>query len=364
MPGESAKEFPTSVTCSTIHSLAYQNTVKSLGLKVGFFSYRDIQQRMTFEKKILIIETLRKYCLSKYISVDDYIAAERIDETTGTTVKKYLGLMKSGAIDCTHDFYLKMYHILLASGSIKHNTFDIVMVDEFGDITAVSLEIFRLLPAVKKVAAGDTKQAIYSFNETINGFVHMGDEGIHLPLSQSFRCSSQIANRIQKFCRTFMDERMDFKGMDYTDEDYSGSKTSAFISRTNATLIGEMIKLNKIGKPYGLTRPAKSIFELPLGIITLNSKGWIKVPQYKFLEADYRDYHASQALQSNGSFMAYLAEIYSDDISIKTAISLLMKHSPRTIIETHDAAKSHEGGNHSHLLMTAHSGKGKLKIIL
>ena len=235
--------------------------------------------------------------------------------------------------------------------------FDIIMIDEFGDITAVSLEIFRLLPAIKKIAAGDTNQAIYTFNHTINGFHQMKNEGIHLPLSQSFRCSTSIAKRIESFCKSFIDPKMDFKGMDYTNEELSNIKTSAFIARTNSSLIGEMIKLNKLGKPYGLTRPAKSIFELPLGLITLNAKGFIRVPQYKFLESDYGDYIRSPKLQEK-SFFSYLADIYSEDIGIKTAIALLMKHSQRIIIETHDLARSHEKGKHDHILMTAHSGKG------
>lgn len=713
---EASKKFPSSITCSTTHSLAYQNTVRPFGLRVGFFGYRDIQVRMPFEKKILVVESLKDYCLSRFVSIDEYIKDRQLKYDIAEPLKKYLGLMKQGTIDSTHDFYLKYYHILLSSGSIKHDNFDLIMLDEAGDLNEVTLEIFKLLPATKKVMVGDpcmpgetkvntstgwrrldsivkdlesnkqvlvrsynkkdqkfefknalnpirsgikqcylvktirgsvectsnhkiltskgyvrtdelktgdiilkdndkklqntkhqvnadqyqlligsflgdghidyqdklkqsarltithsehqleyltwkanafnstakktqeskshfinnskcitsaqytaqsklfvlertisieavrdidalglaiwvqddgslrnkynadnkklsitidsnsftynehltlqrillnnfnleasiqkTKQYyrlsfnkensllllsiinpyisdsfvgkfkhessivrnldkstpahaadvllkvvptgrketydievednhnfiasktaqkqtacgiivhncqnIFQFNKTINGFRAMANEGIHLPLSQSFRVDSNIAKLIQGFCREFMDPKMVFKGIDFTSEQRANIKTTAFISRTNGTLISEMIKLNQLGKPYGLTRPAKSIFELPLGLISLNKTGTIKLPQYKHLEEDYRDYHNNERLQEK-SFYGYLSELHSDDISIKTALGAIMKHGPKSIIETFEKAKSHEGGNQNHTLCTSHSSKG------
>lgn len=354
---EASKKFPSSVTCSTTHSLAYQNTVRTFGLRVGFFGYRDIQVRMPFEKKILVVESLKDYCLSRFVSIDEYIKDRQLRSDISEPLKKYLGLMKQGTIDSTHDFYLKYYHILLSSGSIKHDNFDLIMLDEAGDLNEVTLEIFKLLPATKKVMVGDPFQNIFQFNKTINGFRAMADHGIHLPLSQSFRVDSNIAKLIQGFCREFMDPKMVFKGIDFTIEQRANIKTTAFISRTNGMLISEMIKLNELNKPYGLTRPAKSIFELPLGLISLNKTGTIKLPQYKHLEEDYRDYHNNERLQEK-SFYGYLSELHSDDISIKTALGAIMKHGPKSIIETFEKAKSHEGGNQSHTLCTSHSSKG------
>lgn len=354
---ESAKKFPKTITCSTTHSLAYQNTVKTFGLKVGYFGYRDIQVRMPFEKKILVVESVKDYCLSKFVSINDYIKDRKLTIDLSEPLKKYLGLMKQGTIDCTHDFYLKYYHILLANRVIQHDNFDLIMLDEAGDLNEVTLEIFKLLPATKKVMVGDPFQNIFQFNKTINGFKAMAGIGIHLPLSQSFRVDAGIARRIEHFCREFLNPDMEFKGMTYTTEQLMNVKTTAFISRTNGALINEMIKLNRLQKPYGLTRSAKTIFELPLGLITLNKNGTIKVPQYKHLEEDYRDYHSSARLQEK-SFYSYLSELHTDDVSIKTALGAIMKHGPRTIITTFEKARSHEGKNNTHTLCTSHSSKG------
>ena len=355
---ESSKKFPATITCSTTHSLAYQNTVRPFNLRVGFFSYRDIQNRISFEEKILVIESIKDYCLSKFINIKDYISDRRINDKVGKVIIKYLGLMKNGTIDSTHDFYLKYYHLLLANGTITHENFDIVMLDEAGDLNEVTLEIFKLLPATKKIMVGDDKQNIFQFNKTINGFKVMAGHGTDMVLSKSFRVSKQIANSIQFSRQGFLDPNMKFEGMDYSEEQLANIKTTAFISRTNSTLINEMIKLNDRNEDYGLTRKAKVIFELPLGIISLKANGMIKIPQYKFLEHDYNDYYGSPSLQESKSFYGYLGEVYAEDVAIKTAIALIAKHGPRVIINTFESAKSHEGKANHHILTSSHASKG------
>jgi len=172
---EAATKFPKGISCMTTHSLAYQNTIKPYGMTVGIFNWKSISEYMRYEVKLIVIDMLNDFCLSEYTKFDDFLDASPelrphmngIDKKIVPAVKKYLTAMISGEIDITHAGYLKMYHMLLANGQVKHKEFDLIMLDECGDINPVTLEIFKILPSPKKVMVGDENQNIYTFNKTI-----------------------------------------------------------------------------------------------------------------------------------------------------------------------------------------------------
>jgi hypothetical protein len=74
---------------------------------------------------------------------------------------------------------------MLVEGTAKCD-YDLVILDEINDTTAVALEIFRLIPAAKKIGLGETNQAIYQFLNLVNGFEEMADEPV-LYLTHSWR---------------------------------------------------------------------------------------------------------------------------------------------------------------------------------
>ena len=319
---ESAHKFPDTVTCSTTHSLAYRSTVKPYKLTVGFFSHRDVKVSVTYEDKVAIVDTLRDFCLSPHTSIDDYTLSTAVSPVIAKHVKEYLSQMQSGSISCTHDFYLKMFHILLDNGSLVFDTFDLLMLDEAGDLNPVTLEIFKLLPATRKLMVGDEHQNIYIFNGTINGFEEVGDDCTHMRMTQSFRVSAPIAEQIQTFCRRELDPEMVFKGIPIEDKSIH---SSAFISRTNGALISEMIDLNNTKTPYNLIRTAKQIFQLPLILIGLKPQGFVANPQFKFLQEETNTYAASRALKTTyPTLYSYLLKTHSEDITLRSAISLIM----------------------------------------
>lgn len=354
---ESKSKFPDSITCMTTHSLAYQNTVKPYKLNIGFFSYRDIKERMPFEDKILVIDTLDKFCTSKYLKVSSYCEDHNISESVAKHVGSYMNKMKSGELTVTHGFYLKYYHMLLASGAIEHEPFDLIMLDESGDVNPVTLEIFKLLPSNKKVMVGDQAQAIYTFNGTINGFKAMSNIGEQLTLSQSFRVHASIAKNIEKFMCEYIDELSVFKGIEHED---MSIKSTAYISRTNGVLIAKIIDCIKTGTAFNLTRPAKSIFELPMILMNLKPSGFISAPQWKFLQDDVNTYYSSSQIQNHyTSALAYIAAEHAFDSSIATACNLLRNNDYNEITNAFKHAKLHEKDKtHALTLGTAHSMKG------
>ena len=458
--------------------------------------------------------------LSREITIADFVEKyykDKVSEDEIILMRDYFIKMKEGKIECSHDFYLKLFHILMHHKIIKTPEYDILMMDESGDITGVSLEIFKLIRANKKVMVGDSClpgnskiktstgwrnilsivkdieskkevkvwshnnnsdtfefkkvigslrtgkkqcyklkttrsslectsnhkiatpygykrldelkigdsvhsepevgsfvitvdvitsvektrttetydievkdnhnfvasmtaqkstacgilvhncQNIYSFNQTINGFEALSDEGEQLTLSQSFRVSTSLAPYVKEFCNTYLDPHMDFEGFPYKAMPEQKDITMFYIARTNSGIISRMIELDLQGRRYNLTRPVYSIFALPLLLLRLNKTpdSEIREPEFKFLEADMKEWMTNPDVRkTNESPLAYILSQHSDDTNISSAMNLLRKFSPWQIIQTYQNAKSHEKSSTTYKITvtSAHSSKGLTKI--
>lgn len=353
---EASSKFPKTTHCMTTHKLAYAATVRPYKLKLGNFTYRSITERIDYDDKILVLDSIKEFCLSKYTNFQDFAAANGISSKISNICIAYLHRMQTAQIECTHEFYLKFFHILLADGTIEYEPFDFLMLDEAGDLNEVTLEIFRLLPSPKKIAVGDPFQNIYTFNYTINCFEVLKDEGTLFRMSQSFRVADYIANRISKFCTKYLDPDMKFEGIPITN---TTIKTRSFITRTNGALIAKMIELNRQNIPYGLVRSANEIFRLPLMLVNIKYQGFITEPSYKHLQTDIDDWFETDELQDKYStVLSYLLHLYEDDVQLSQAITLVLKHKKAAIMNAYSEAKKHEKTTQSYILATAHSCKG------
>ena len=351
----SQSKFPRSIDCRTTHSLAYRATVTTLGLRVGFFGPRDITEKLSYTDKYLITEDLKEFCLSKYLTYDEY--AEDSGRINAKLVNKYLNLMTNGKIECTHDFYLKMFHIALAEDSVVCPDYGLVMLDEAGDLNEVTLEIFRLLPAKLKVAVGDPHQNIYTFNHTINCFERLNGEGTTFKLSKSFRVPPHIATPIEGFCKAYLNPDMDFVG---TENNTTEINTRAYISRTNGGLINKMIELNQDRVPYGLVRKAQEIFKVPLMVAGLKYQGKIYDPAYRHVQEEVDAWFENQdnVKHTYKTLFGYMKFKYAEDLSLMQAINLAVKHGKSGIFDAYAEAKNHENKKQDFMMLTAHSSKG------
>ena len=351
----SGKKFPGNIACKTTHSLAYRATVMPLKLKIGFFGYRQVTEKIPYLDKFLLAEDVKEFCLSKYLTYTEY--AKDNNRINAKLANKYLTLMSNGTIECTHEFYLKMFHIMLANDDIASTNYELLMLDEAGDLNEVTLEIFKLLPARIKVAVGDPQQNIYTFNHTINCFDRLEGEGTTFKLSKSFRVPEHIAGSVERFCNKYLDPDMEFKGIPSTTNIV---KTEGYISRTNSGLIGKLIELTRHGVPYGLVRPAKEIFKLPLLVAGIKYQGKIFDPTYKHIQDGVDDWYENVkgVKVKFPTLFGYLRHMYKEDIGIMQAISLISKYGKSEIFEAYAEAKSHEKSKHDITLLTAHSSKG------
>jgi len=530
---EAKEKFGSNISCSTTHSLAYKYTVRKNKLKVNPFTFKDIKERVRYDTKLLIIEVINAFSLSKYIRFDDFISnnkelAEKMNSVNKKILilaKEYIGKMFKGEVDITHAVYLKMFHILLANNKIQLEEQDIIMLDECvagssiidtekgliaiewlyamyqngsvlprvksynekekkieykeigaiikhknrdtikittsrgtlittqnhklygidynteneevmfewlesknlnnktvlstphkdkdregeignkrltfltqyiksvepnreidvfdlqvvdnnnyfinigheynevlshncGDLNPVTLEIFKLLKANKKIMVGDISQTIYSFNGTINGFEEMKNEGVLLELTQSFRCSKDIAKRVEKFMQVHYDENFKFSGVEPNKEQ---EKTVAYISRTNSSMIGSMIELMKTGEKFNLARQPQSIFELILILLYLKPGGEIRQKQWKHLQEDVDLWNIDESLQNDyETYMSYIASKYNDDIDLKSALTIIGTYSREEIFKAYAYSKQckEDKTKHKITLTTSHSSKG------
>ena len=354
---EAARKFPKSVTCCTTHSLAFKPTVTEHKLNLGKFTYRNINTSIGYERRCELVDILKEYFLSSHIHFTDFLEATGIPITKFETslLESYISQMESGDMECTHEFYLKYFHILLVTGHITYDEFDFLALDEAGDINPVTLEIVKLLPAKRKILVGDQRQNIYSFNHTINCFHVMKGKGKEFPMSQSFRVSPEIASRIHTFCTTYINPSMQFIGTPQPD---SVIRTRAIIARTNTALISKMIELNSLNTPYTLIRSADDIFALPKALCFLKHRGFMP-PEFKYIQEDVNDYFEDFELRStHKTVLAYLKDLYKEDAQISTAIGLLLKYGTKGILACYDEAKRHERVKTNLYLCTGHSSKG------
>jgi F-box protein 18 (helicase) len=353
---EAATKFPSSIRCLTANALAYRNTVKSLGLRVGNFGYKEIQEKIPYENKAEVVAVLKEYCLSSYLELDEFVAAKEISEGVALLVKKYLEKMYSGDIECSHDFYMKVFHMYLANNSLVFEKEDFLLIDESGDLNEVTLAIFKLFPAKIKVAVGDSSQNIYGFNHTVNAFELLAEDGTTFQLTKSFRVSEKIAARISTFCRKHIDVNMQFEGVPVRDETI---ESRAIISRTNAGMVSAMIGLVADRTPFNLVRSPQEIFKLPLMVCYLKYQGEILDPVYKHIQDDVDEWYETPELQKEfKSPLALLSDRYDFDIPLANAIRLVLSKGKQTILATYEYVVKQLKTSSNLTLATAHSVKG------
>lgn len=368
---EARSEFGTNATVSTLHAYAYSHVVKQYGLGEvkPFLTWKDLPKSVfrPFGKDQDVINIVKNYCESQYLSLDSYI--DSIKDNTFQfglvpIAKQLLNLMATGRMPVTHEFYLKLYHILVMRGTEKPAPVDRLLIDEAQDMSAMALDIIERIPADQVVLVGDPNQRIFSFMNLIDGFARFTDATI-LELSQSFRVDNKYAPAIQHFLRKHLDSTAVFEGMLYPDNVVP--KTKAYLTRTNASLIAKMIELNKSHTPYHLTHnlKIKQMFKLPLAVIYAK-------PGFPQRDSELRHFQdlvdewgrLPEASRKDTGLYSFIMSHPNTDPSTISAIKLILKFSKEDIIEAHDQAEEHKKQACDLQLMTAHNSKGTTRDII
>lgn len=368
---EARAEFGTTAIVSTLHAYAYSKVVRQYGLGEvkPFITWRDIPKtvRRPFGKDSEIARLVDEYCKSPFTTMDAYVDSIE-DETFQYNIipaaKQILNLMATGKMPVTHSFYLKLYHILVMRGTEQPPAVDRLLVDEAQDMSAMALDIIERIPTKQLVLVGDPNQRIFSFMKLIDGFARFEDAKT-LELSKSFRVDHKFAPLIQLFLHKHLDKTAVFEGMMYPDDVIP--KTKAYLTRTNASLIGKMIELNKSATPYHLSHNAKikQMFKIPLAIIYAKPGFLQRDPELKHFQELVDEWgKLSKKKQIENGLYSFLMNHENIDSASFSAIKLVMNFSKEDIIEAYEKAESHKSVACDLQLMTAHTSKGTTRDIV
>jgi len=342
----------TNVECKTMHALAYRHVNPSKDIED--LTYTCITENITYAKKALVIKAVDMFYVSNsvdmYSFMDDYFEKEPGGKQLAELSVKYIEKMVNKELNPTFNFLLKYFHLMLVEGTVKCK-YDLVILDEINDTTAVVLEIFKLLDAPKKLGLGEPDQAIYQFLNLVDGFDELSNSPV-LRLTQSFRCSIDIAKRIQNFMQDEVSKDFKFIG---TDEPVENGK-SLYCTMTNAFIINEICERLSAGKGFYLLRKPADIFACPLALMSVSSGKEPYQKKYKFLMKEFKYY---QEAPSKGlSFFQYLLD-HVDDTEIQNAVRLLMSFSRRNInlFDIYKRAKA-APVDHLYTIATVFTSKG------
>ena len=327
----------TSVDCNTFHSLAYQNIKPKKD--INDLTYTSIKEKLSYSDKYAVIDAINLFFVSAstdmYEFFDNHFEAHEKHVLLAETSVKYVEKMIEGKIDPSFNFLLKYFHLMLVNNEIELY-YDIVILDEINDVTAVALEIFKLIKAPKKLGLGETNQAIYDFLNLVNGFEEL-DKAHVLRLTQSFRCSVLIAKRIEKFMKEGVNKNFKFLGT----EEPVKNKNTLYCTLTNSKIIQHIADRLAAHKGFHLLRNISEIFAYPLAIISAGRGKKVYQKRYRFLEEEYQNYTESR--KAKQSFLQHLLE-HVDDQETKSAVNLLMTLQKRNlnIFSLYEEAKAAE----------------------
>ena len=377
---EESKKKIKGINVNTLHSFAYKYSINK---NIQSLTYKSFTEKIDYSKKKMVIDILDKFYLSSYLTIDDYLNnseeynSDLIDKAIYILVKKYYSKMLECEIPATYNFMLKYLHLLLYEDKTNIH-FDLLILDECQDTTAVALEIFKLIKATKKIILGDTHQNIYGFMDTINAF-DLIENTIPMTLSKSFRCSELIANNVQKFCKHNFRSNFIYTGNpDVKNNDYE-IETEVYLSRTNLGLISTMIDFHNRDVNYRLTRPIDSIFEFIISLNEASLSQRVTARKFSYLElSPIRTQSANprpavisiSSIFENDSknmqktyqktYFEKILELFPNDSEIKAGVKFLkaLNELKIDLFEVKAMAEIMVDDNSPYTLSTAHTFKG------
>ena len=346
---DSEKRFGKMLQCKTIHALAYKYCKPSKPIED--LNYLTIKEPISYEDKYLVIETIDDFFRSASTDLEEYAKHKTNDEGLQNLILEYADKMLGGDIPPTFNFLLKNLHLQLLDGEANID-FDLLILDECQDTTAVALEIFKLINAKKKLILGDRFQNIYSFMNTVNAFEELDDLRL-LRLTKSFRCNPTIAATVEEYGRQYLEEEFSYEG---NEEIPDKNESLAFITRTNSALIERMDLLMDTGHSFKLTRKPEEIFALPMALLTASNGKPVINKKFKFLEKEFKRYQ--DVNDSFTSFFDYL-QVAVNDEAVNMACRVLNKFKDKKInlFDVYNKVKAMKPDPRI-ILTTSHAFKG------
>lgn len=248
---EAKTSFPSNVTITTTHALAYSFFGKGRQIRQD---YKAIEIAKLFDLEVEIAQQsltlLNEFLNSSNSCIEGSSQAHRV-------ARELFKRMKENQYPLTHSGYLKLFQLSNADTMI--GAYDFILLDEAQDTNPVTQEIFLSL-AGAKIIVGDQHQNIYGFRGAKNMMVDLV-ANYHCHLTTTFRCSKEIVRRANIILSRFKGENTPLisaaKPLIKNDQ-------YAIISRTNAKII-EVLAEDE-SQAYSLWRHPMDLFALPIAL--------------------------------------------------------------------------------------------------
>ncbi|MEM9340085.1 MAG: UvrD-helicase domain-containing protein [Bacteroidota bacterium] len=245
---------------ATAHSLALRFLREKVNIRQNSYTAFDTKRILKFQKSDIItdmklgkhvVNMVSCFCNSRFRKVSEmdyrsYLHSKKevafVDKYHDELLllsRQFLGKMKNGEIEVTHDFYLKLFQ--LQSPKLD---FDVIFFDEGQDASPVMLDVFMNQRATK-VIVGDEHQQIYRWRYAVNAL-----STIDFPkkyLTKSFRFPQAMADLAVEVLNTkhhlYEPDKMP-NIPDILGKGVAGTITSrAVLGRSNSAVLVEAIRL-------------------------------------------------------------------------------------------------------------------------
>jgi intein/homing endonuclease len=194
-------------------------------------------------------------------------------------------------------------------------TYDITVESNHNFVASHTSQVFDIAGGL---VTHNCDQLLFGFAGAVDGFKYFSHlKSTKVNLTKSFRVPVEIAKRIELFGQLYLDHNFTFVGTD------GGiiNDTTAYLSRTNSTLIQKIVELHRSGTPYRLTRDPKTIFAAVKTIMYLSKKGVYSNSPYAFLNRGVEDYFDGKTTAS--SLFEHIKKEFSYHVEIQSAMGIV-----------------------------------------
>ena len=379
---EAQQKFPSNVSASTAHSLAYRavghkyrsrlNTSRIPFATVTRFLGIESQDIPThtgefknfnsFTLTRLVNETVSNFCKTDKSEITEWdvptvVGLDPMGENgyqergIGHTAlaayimpfahKAWEDLQKTeGTLRFTHDHYLKMW--AMSNPTLPG---DVLLIDEAQDLNSLLQAVSFKQHQMQKVFVGDSAQATYGFTGATDCLEKFEETGATvLTLSQSFRFGQPVANAANEILDLLNQGEMRVKGFDQIKsslEDVDAPR--AVLTRTNAGALKEIAAMQGLGKKVCLVGGTDTIVKFINAAVELQDRG--------------KTSHVELSLFKSWDELKQYVDQDPDGKELTMLVNLVDQNEPSKLLQAMNSCVSEDSADV--IISTAHKSKGR-----
>lgn len=299
------------------------NNDANINLKTNF-SIKAITDKVDFNIKNYVVKILNNFFKSSYKNLNDFISSST--EYKQAVLENYeiyeLATQYYKKIEdndlISYDYLLKYLHEKMLNKEVEIKC-DIIILDDYQNVSDTFIEIFKLIKSEKKIVFGDRLQSIFRFAKKSQDKFNLLNNLITIDLNESFRCNKNMADEISRYAKKYLDKN--FQMVSKIENDRCETKfNNAYITRYNSTILEYIYNFMESGKNFTLIKPFYEISGLASAIYSIKNR--IKEIDYKFMYL--QKYYYKYLLNSGyDSYYSILEDTFSYNYEIINTISFL-----------------------------------------